>query len=151
MKKLIRCSLIVSMVGLLTACCGCRGAKSKNPHFLTTDRWLMTEMHGKAVERTEENAESFTIIFDEKEQKVSGVAGCNNFFGPYEETPVRKIKIGPLGATRMMCPDMAMETDFMRMLGETDSYTVDGDMLMLQRDGEVIAIFQATPLPKTAE
>ncbi len=151
MKRLIYCCLFASLFGMLTACCGCRGAKSKNPHFLTTDRWLMTEMHGKAVERTEENASSFAIVFDENKKQVSGIAGCNNFFGPYEETPVRKIKIGPLGATRMMCPNMEMETAFLQMLGETDSYTVDGDMLMLQKAGEVIAIFQATPLKPTAE
>ena len=151
MKKLLQATLLISLVSLMTSCCGCRGAKSKNPHFLTSDSWKLTEMAGKAVERNAEEPRSYTITFDETDKRVSGMAGCNRFFATYEEIPVRKLKLGPIGSTRMMCPDMKQETAFLQMLEKTDSYTIDGDMLMLQKAGEVIAIFQAIPLEKKTQ
>jgi heat shock protein HslJ len=51
--------------------------------------------------------------------KLEGDGGCNKFFGNYSTTG-QSIEIGPLGATRMSCPDAVMDNErqFMKALGD---------------------------------
>ena len=144
MQKLLSVFLVMAGMIFLSSCCGCRGAKSTNPHFLTGNSWKLVELYG-VQEIAVDNNELFTITFEPAEHKVSGVAACNRYFGTYSEADVRKLTLGQMGTTRMMCRNMQQESEFLKMLGEVDSYTIDGDMLILQKDGEVISIFQALP------
>ena len=74
----------------------------------------------------------------EAEGRVAGRAGCNRFFGSYEADGGR-LKIGPLGTTRMACiPDrMATEKRFLEMLEKTAAFERDGTKLIISdADGE---------------
>lgn len=148
MRKIILSVLALSLISVLSSCCGCKGAKSKNPHFLTSDKWSLVEMNGKVVADEHREPESYTLTFDAKESKIYGVAGCNNFFSTYKENDTRKLTVNDIGSTRKMCPNQTLENEFLSTIKKADSYTIDLDMLMLQKDGEVIAIFQAKPLNK---
>jgi len=68
----------------------------------------------------------------EADGKISGHGGCNRFFGSWEfdETGIRA---GPLGSTRMACPEpvMSLETRFMQALEKTTQIRVAGDRLRL--------------------
>jgi heat shock protein HslJ len=63
---------------------------------------------------------------------IKGHGGCNAFFGSMERTEAG-ISIGPLGATRMACPEPAMgrETAFMNALQDARGFEVDGGRLQL--------------------
>ena len=58
----------------------------------------------------------------------------------------RGLEMSQMGSTRMMCPNQEDEDKFFDMLSQVDSYTIDGDNLMLQRGGDVVAVFEAIPL-----
>ena len=42
-------------------------------------------------------------------------------------------------------PDQAQEDRFIKELDRIDSYRIDGDLLMLMRDGELLMVMQAQP------
>ena len=76
----------------------------------------------------------------EAEGRVVGDAGCNRFFGSYEEDG-DTLKIGPLGTTRMACiPDMmATEKRFLDALGKAAAFSRQGIHLVISdADGAVV-------------
>ncbi len=73
--------------------------------------------------------------------RVSGNSGCNRFTGSYEAAEDGSIKIGPLAATRMACPEPAMsaEAKFLSALDAARRYERDGIRLSLRgEDGSVL-------------
>jgi len=50
-----------------------------------------------------------------------------------------------IASTRAFCPDQAQEDRFIKELDRIDSYRIDGDLLMLMRDGELLMVMQAQP------
>ena len=58
---------------------------------------------------------------------------------------ILKLKIGPLGTTRMWCPDVDREARFVEAVESATHYEMDGPMLLLLSDGKLNAIFQARP------
>jgi len=54
----------------------------------------------KGIENLVENP---FLLFDEKDNKISGSASCNNFFGGYA-TANNNLTFSQLGVTRKMCP-----------------------------------------------
>ena len=59
--------------------------------------------------------------------KISGSAGCNGYFGNLVEggDMSSSLSLGPLGATRKMCPEniMAVEDRFLKQLGAVTSFS----------------------------
>jgi heat shock protein HslJ len=49
------------------------------------------------------------IVF--AEDRFSGLAGCNRYFGGIQGKGPRDLAFGPIGATRMMCPDPMMQVE----------------------------------------
>ncbi len=64
--------------------------------------------------------------------RLSGYSGCNRFFGSYEIAD-DGITIGPLGATRMACPEpvMALESVFLETLQAAEGFARDTIRLTL--------------------
>lgn len=78
---------------------------------------------------------------------IKGRGGCNNFFGSLVQTEAG-IKIGPLGATRMACPQaiMSREMAFLEALQKTRGFQANNDSLrLLDDEGSVLAEFVAVP------
>ena len=77
------------------------------------------------------------------EGKLEGHGGCNRFFGSYK-IAVDRVEIGPLGATRMACPEGRgdIEIPFLKMLNLVTAYKLDGGTLSLLADEEVLATFE---------
>ena len=79
--------------------------------------------------------QAITIHF-QADGRVTGFAGCNDFFGSFVATD-KTLEIGPLGATRKACPApiMQQETAFLAAIESTTDYYIDGSKLVLG-DGE---------------
>lgn len=62
-------------------------------------------------------------LFDQAGNRVSGTAGCNNFFGPMN-TASGAFKLGPFATTMMMCEEnvMAQEAAFLAALEGATSF-----------------------------
>lgn len=83
----------------------------------------------------------------EVDGSISGHAGCNGFFGSLQQTDAG-IEVGPLGATRMACPDaiMKLETAFLQAVQETKSFATDkAGMKLLDENGTILATFVVAP------
>jgi heat shock protein HslJ len=77
-------------------------------------------------------ADSGMYVQFEVDGSIKGHGGCNSFFGSLEKTE-SGIVIGPLGATRMACPDPVMrrETAFMNALQKTERFEAGQNTLQL--------------------
>lgn len=78
--------------------------------------WKVIQMDGL------ESMKNFpTFVFAEEENRVSGYAGCNNYFAGYE-IKGSELTFTNAGATRMMCEDMTVEDAFLKKMNEIAYY-----------------------------
>ena len=108
---------------------------------LAGSEWRPVQLGEQAVAETA----SLFVRF-EAEGQVAGHGGCNRFFGSYQITEGR-ISIGPLGATRMACPepDMNLETEFFQALEQARGFSRDGARLVFtDEQGNAAATFRQT-------
>ena len=87
--------------------------------------------------------DSGIFVSFEVDGSIKGRGGCNNFSGSLQQTK-SGIEVGPLGATRIACPQpiMGRETAFLEALQKTKDFQVNNDsMRMLDDEGNVLAEF----------
>jgi heat shock protein HslJ len=93
-------------------------------------QWYLTEVGGSPVSPMADDKQPH-ILLDPEEKQATGFAGCNNFFGSYE-LDGSSLTFGPMGATRMACPDLetGLETSVFKALESTLKWKIDsGDLL----------------------
>lgn len=88
------------------------------------------------------------VVF-EIDGSIKGQGGCNNFFGSLEKTD-SGLAVGPLGGTRMACPEPIMEREsaFLDALQRATLFEVTGDRLTCLNDDRKLLlelIAQAAP------
>ena len=79
----------------------------------------------------------------EVDGSIKGHGGCNSFFGSLEQAD-SGIAVGPLGGTRMACPEAIMDREmtFMEAVGKTRGFQSGKDnMGLLDEDGNILATF----------
>lgn len=97
--------------------------------------WQLTTLNGTPV------TARATLMFPEAGQ-IAGKAPCNNYSGPMTaEFPA--FETGPIAATRMACPDLTVETEFLNALDQATTATVDDGMLTLSNDDAATLVFKA--------
>jgi heat shock protein HslJ len=104
-------------------------------------QWYLTEVGGLPVSLMADDKQPH-ILLDPAQKQATGFAGCNNFFGSYE-LDGSSLTFGPMGATRMACPDLetGLETSVLEALESTLRWKIeDGDLLFLKAD-DVLARF----------
>lgn len=141
MKLSLKIALLAAVAALLAGCCACRTYQKRTRRPLVETRWQLIRLGGKTIQPEEG---SFTILFA-AEGTLSGTGACNRLTAHYEADDTRALKIGPVAATRMTCPDLALEQEFVAAMESTTHYDMDGPMLMLLCDGELRAVLQALP------
>ena len=107
---------------------GCGGG-TVGADALINSRWTIAEIDGRPVGEGE-------YRLDFGSDRISGVAGCNRFSGPYSRSG-DTLRAGPLAATRMACPEPRMEQErrVLQLLGaplRLQSDDVDGLLLIGQ-------------------
>lgn len=84
------------------------------------------------------------IQFDFANKRVSGSAGCNNFFGSFETTG-DVIKFSGMGSTRKMCMDedvMKHENQFLQLLSDAEMrFDVADQTLNFYKDDKLLLLF----------
>jgi heat shock protein HslJ len=63
--------------------------------------------------------------------------------GQYVTSLTGAMTFKELASTRMMCPDVALETEFAQILERATHYEIDGDMLLILSNGEMQAVLHA--------
>lgn len=90
------------------------------------------------------STDSKQFIQFQSDGRVVGHGGCNRFFGTYSQTNL-DLKIGPLGATKMLCPDnvMQQETAMFAILAQAVRFERKAHKLVLYDGaGQQIAQFR---------
>ncbi|WP_126651413.1 META domain-containing protein [Chryseobacterium aureum] len=75
-------------------------------------------------------------------EKITGNAGCNNYFGTATIDPsTGGFAAGHMGSTKMMCSNIGVEQNFMDMMGKANKYVISGNTLELYKDNLLLLKF----------
>lgn len=104
--------------------------------------WRLSELNGAAVHVADEHRRpTLTLSTGAKGNRASGMAGCNRFTGPYTVSG-NALRLGPLAATQMACPDgMELEAAFLKALRNVDGFSAGSNVLTLKAGSTVVARF----------
>lgn len=100
-------------------------------HKIEEKYWKLTQINGQPVQ-FQGNKEPHMIL-KSADSTVRGFAGCNGFGGHFELLPGNRIRFSKLISTMMACPDLSLETSFLKLLEKADNYTQHGDTLYLNK------------------
>ena len=138
--------IVVALALALALGVACATAEPGEAPVLSFDdeEWVLVEISGEPLAAGGPEA---TLRYDAAERRVGGSAGCNRYFGGLLEGPEGgAFRLGPVGATRMMCPppEMELERRFLEQLGATRRWERTGERLELS--GETASlVFEARP------
>ena len=136
MKKLLTVVIVALMA--VSCCAPCR-SRAKNAKALEGTMWHLVKVGGESLSLP---ADSFNIILNEN--GLGGRGACNSLLGQYATGDKFALRFSSLGSTKMLCPhNENLETKMIQILAQTTHYDIDGDMLMLMKDGTILAIFKA--------
>jgi len=98
---------------------------------LTGTTWRLESLAGEAVL---DRVQATLVI---QEGKVSGKGSCNSFFGPVT-IEGDNISLGPLGSTRMACPETVstQEAKYLEALQAAERFTLEGSTLSIHSRGK---------------
>jgi len=104
---------------------------SSGPPSLTGTAWRLEDLAGAGVlDRVEA-----TLEFMDG-GKIAGRGSCNRFFGS-AKIEGQSLTIGPVGATRMACPEAVMnqETRYFQALQNAARYRIESEFLLIDVKG----------------
>lgn len=122
MKKLI---FLLTVIGMIVAMESCSSGKSALTAVSLNGEWNIVEAEGRTVLANAEKGLPF-IGFDAHTNRVFGDAGCNRIMGTYAVDPLKPgvLKLGPLGATMMACPDLEQEGRVLKALNSAAFFNI---------------------------
>lgn len=142
--KIFKLTVIAALAFVLSACCACR--RSGNTIPLVGTEWKLSQLGGETVV-----SDNYRMTLGD-DGRIAGVGDCNRFNGSFTKRAGSSRTNGSLTvgenlvSTRMMCPGQTRETAFLKMLLDIDSFSIDGNRLMLIKGGDVLAIFDPAPI-----
>lgn len=141
MKILSKITALLAVTALFAGCCRPCRAYQKLRRPLTNTSWQLIQLYGQTIHPEEGQ---FTLWLSD-DGKVQGMGACNRFRGTFTTTPDRAIRIRDIVSTRRMCPQADVEMQYFRLMQGATHYDMDGPMMMLLREGELVALFQSLP------
>ena len=120
---------------------------SKSNYEILEKYWKLVELNGKDVVVDSTFIKDPHIIFKESNNRIIGNGGCNNISGEYKIESLNRISLSKMISTKMACPRMELEGEFLEVLQKAYNFNVVGDMLMLNKARMVpLARFKAVYL-----
>lgn len=115
---------------------GCGGSSSGFENV----KWKLESYGDADSPRQVISGSNITAVFESKTGQVGGSAGCNSYFGSYRLK--NGLEIGMLGNTEMYCMEpegiMDQETEYLRILGMAESYSLEDGRLEIECGDEVL-------------
>jgi heat shock protein HslJ len=141
-------ALMMVAASLMLFCGGCMSDQSSEGNTdteLTDTFWVLKRIGDSDVVRAEGLEDPHMTLTASDE--VRGFAGCNRFFGSYQQQATTLI-FGPLGSTRMACEQLDQETAFLSKLVGPVTYRIRGNTLeIVDESGTVALSFEAGTNP----
>lgn len=113
---------------------------------LTNTYWKLTQLDGAPVTMAPGQEREVRITLTD-DGKVSGYTGCNRVMGGYTLAGTA-LRFTQLAGTRMACPPplMQLESAVLANLNSVTGYRLDGEKLILLKDGAPVASFESVYL-----
>lgn len=73
------------------------------------------------------------------EERIQGTSACNEYFADLKPVEAGRIEVGPVGTTRMLCPDEVMEIErrYLDLLRAVRAHRIrDGRLLLEWQTGD---------------
>jgi len=102
------------------------------PEPLVGTIWTLDSLYTADAVSSVISGSTITAVFGE-DGRVSGSAGCNNYFGSYTVTG-SSLSTSSIGSTKMYCQGtgiMQQENTYLASLGRTAGFTISGNRLSL--------------------
>lgn len=125
MKKYLFLCLAVVGIAVFASC---KSQKAVVASFSDLDgEWSVVELNGKKLDPADSKQ---LIVIDVARKHLSGNAGCNRMNGNIEYTDAQKniIKFSQVATTRMACPDMQAEQEFLEALNKVVRFQAEGNV-----------------------
>lgn len=118
-----KCVAITAIVAMITACTPKAGGNSE----LKGTSWSGVHIAGDSIPSGIE----VTLTFG-TDGRLTGSAGCNRYFADYEQN-VSSLKLGSIGATKKMCPELNMvaEQRYLAALRQANGWGMKDGLLYL--------------------
>ena len=146
MKKVVLKTIIILCTGVFAAC----GSSKKAMQVVALDgEWNIIAVNGDKIE----SATSPYLGFDMDENRLYGNAGCNRMTGSFEVDTLNpgKIHFGTIGTTRMMCPDMDVESRVLEALNTVKSYAeTESGIELADAEGNAVLTLEKREIPAFA-
>ncbi|WP_191321748.1 META domain-containing protein [Colwellia sp. C1TZA3] len=116
---------------------------------LTETYWKLVQLGGTSVVMTPERQSKRHFTLQTNDNRVTGFAGCNHFFGQFNAKVLAvgagNLTFSALGVTQMVCPDIELnEQKVLQVLSNTTSYNITAKSLTLfSQTGAELASFDA--------
>lgn len=104
-------------------------------------QWQVIGINGKAI-MVQEGKPYIKLKLDNN--RLQGFSGCNILFGSYTLGTQNVVAFPMVASTKRACPNLALEAEFLKMLSEVKSYTIqEGVLLFYDKENKTIATFEA--------
>jgi len=130
------------IIVITTVGCSTKEHSSSIASPLSETKWILTSVRGLADVDAERQA---YIQFLSDDNRITGVSGCNSFFGQYQIDKTT-LALSGLGSTKMLCRDMRVEDAFLSLLANVTEFSIEGSTLTLfDAEGAAATFAAATP------
>ncbi|WFR81905.1 META domain-containing protein [Janthinobacterium rivuli] len=126
--------------------CAATSDRAKPNASLTNTYWKLTQLDGTPVAMAPQQEREVRITLTD-DGKVTGFTGCNRVMGGYTVAG-RTLRFTQLAGTRMACPPplMQLESAVLANLNSVTGYQLEGEKLILLKDGAPVARFESVYL-----
>lgn len=116
-NKIVAALILVMLVG-------CGAKKSVTPDDLMDKEWTLTSCNVNGTEI--ETGDQPVVLFFADSVNVGGSSGCNRIIGNYELAN-DTLTINIMGTTRMACPDMEFESEYLGIMQNPMSVKIEDE------------------------
>mgnify|MGYP001183667324 CR=1 FL=1 len=137
---MIRYSFLIFTLLLIGLACK-TSTPSDNDHTRLHDIWALQSMKQKDLPESAKGKPYIEIHV--QEGKLMGNGGCNQLFGNIAFEGKNGFRVSNLGSTKMACPELNVESEFMQLLQAVQSYELrELSLFLLGADGEELLKFR---------
>lgn len=131
------------MIAMVMTVSGCGTAKWTASLADLSGEWSLVALQGKELSVVEESRPYIGLNLDEK--RMHGMSGCNRMMSTVTvDAKKQTITFGPVGGTRMACPDMSLEQGVYVALDGVRKYAIgkDGSLVLSGEDGSELMVLR---------
>lgn len=103
--------------------------------------WTLKLLNGEDATSKFKNGDVPVLTLNSEDSKIGGFSGCNRYNGNYSFNE-GKLLVGELMLTRMSCPDMFYENEYIKALSDTSVVSeLNEGVLKLSKNGKDVLEF----------